>query len=73
MLTKSERIKAIKGSLGYERRSHGMTQAELGEAIDNNQATISSWESGDGSINLERAWAIADVYGIPLDQLAGRA
>ena len=64
--------KSIKGSLRFERDKAGYTQHELASEISVNQTTISSWEGRDGSISLEHAWRIADVYGIPLDQLAGR-
>ena len=74
---KVQRIKSIQGSLRYERRKHGYTQKALGESIAEDgvnvaESTIVGWESGEGSITLERAWQIADLYGIGLDQLAGR-
>lgn len=66
------RVKSIKGSLAYERRQAGLTQAQVADEIGSDKGTIGSWELGDGSINFERAWALADLYGISLDQLAGR-
>lgn len=74
---KVQRIKSIKGSLRYERRKAGYTMKQLGEAIAEDgpnvaESTIVGWESGDGSITLERAWQLAELYGISLEQLAGR-
>lgn len=65
--------KTISGSLRMERREHGMTQKSLGDAIEVHPSTINGWEGGNGAIGLEDAWQIADLYGISLDQLAGRA
>ena len=72
MLTKEQRNKFIKGSLRVERDSRDLSQVQLGEKIGTNPSTICAWEGKGGSISLDDAWAIADVYGISLDQLAGR-
>ena len=71
-LTDSQREKSIIGSLRAERNSHGFTQSELGSEIGINPTTICAWENDGGRIGLEEAWRIADLYGISLDQLAGR-
>jgi len=70
--TEDQRNKSIKGSLIVERKNRGLTQAALADQIGASPSTVSAWETGDGSIGLEEAWAIADRYGISLDQLAGR-
>lgn len=71
--TKEDRERSIKEGLRIERARAGVSQAVLCEAIGTNPSTYSGWESRDGSIGFEEAWRIAEVYGIPLDQLAGRA
>lgn len=71
-VTTQQRMKSIVGSLRTERNTHGYTQRSLAAAIDANESTVSSWEGNGGSIGLEEAWRIADIYGISLDQLAGR-
>lgn len=71
--TDEQIIKSIYGSLRYERKQRGYTQASLGEKIGRNQTTINAWEGESGSIPLIDAWKIADVYGISLDKLAGRS
>lgn len=71
-VTTEQRIKSITGSLRTERSNHGYTQKSLATAIDVNASTIGAWEGNGGSIGFEEAWRIADLYGISLDQLAGR-
>lgn len=65
--------KSICGSLRYERQKHGYTQAELATELHRSPSTVNSWEGMDGSVGLDDAWRIAELYGITLDQLAGRA
>lgn len=67
-----QRIKTIKGSLAYERRQAGYTQKRACEEIGADPSTMSGWETGTGAIGFEYAWRLADLYGITLDQLAGR-
>ena len=67
-----DRRKCIKGSLRYERNQRNLTQQAVAQAIDVNPATMNAWEGENGSISFEKAWALADFYGISLDQLAGR-
>lgn len=71
-ITTTQRVKSIVGSLRTERTDHGYTQKSLAEAIKANESTVNGWEGNGGSIGLEEAWRIADLYGISLDQLAGR-
>ena len=77
--TREQIKKTIAGSLRMERRSHGYTQESLGKAICNDDGTpiasttVNGWEGGNGAIGLDDAWQMADLYGITLDQLAGRA
>lgn len=72
-ITPKEQVrKSISGSLRYERTEHGYTQQSLAEALGMNKSTVGGWENSVGSIGLDDAWQVADVYGISLDQLAGR-
>lgn len=68
----TQRKKIIKGQLRAYRAMADLKQKDLANAIGVNPSTMSHWESGDGQIDLEKAWRIADFYGISLDQLAGR-
>ena len=67
-----QRTKTIKGSLAYERKQAGLTQRQAAEEIGADPSSRGSWELGDGAIGFEQAWRLADLYGISLDQLAGR-
>ena len=71
-VTTQQRMKSIVGSLRTERNTHGYTQRSLATTIGVNESTVNGWEGNGGSIGLEEAWRIADLYGISLDQLAGR-
>ena len=66
------REQTIKGGLRAERNRANISQADCAAAIGANRATLSAWEQGAGSIGLEEAWRLADLFGITLDQLAGR-
>lgn len=46
-----------------------MTQAELGEQVGVTRQTIAAIEQGKYSPSLETAFRIADVFGVPLDQV----
>lgn len=46
-----------------------MTQAELGERIGVTRQTVAAIEQGKYSPTLETAFRIADVFGVPLDDV----
>ena len=52
------------------RKLNGMTQEELAEAVGVTRQAIAKWESGDSMPDLERSKAIADAFGVSLDDLA---
>ena len=70
--TKEEREARIKGGLRAERNRANLTQKDVSVATGFNTSTISNWEQGAGSIGFEEAFCLADLYGVSLDQLAGR-
>ena len=52
------------------RFEHGeMTQAELAERIGMTRQTVAAIEAGKYSPSLEAAFRIAEVFGVPLDQV----
>lgn len=67
--TKAE---TIAGELRAHRAKKDVSQREVAEAIGANQSTVGMWEQRAG-LSLENAWALADYYGISLDELAGRS
>jgi len=55
------------------RFEHGeMTQAELAERIGMTRQTVAAIEAGKYSPSLEAAFRIAEVFGVPLDQVFQR-
>lgn len=46
-----------------------MTQADLGAAIGVTRQTVAAIEQGKYSPTLETAFLIADVFGVPLDEV----
>jgi putative transcriptional regulator len=52
------------------RFDHGeMTQAELAERIGMTRQTVAAIEAGKYSPSLEAAFRIAEVFGVPLEQV----
>ena len=52
------------------RFAHGeLTQAQLGEAVGVTRQTIIAIEQGKYSPSLELAFQIANVFGVPLDEV----
>ena len=49
-----------------------MTQAELGARIYASKAMISKYENGTATIPIDTFIRIADLFGVTLDELAGR-
>lgn len=70
----AERTRRIKGGLRAERGRSGLSQAEVAEFVGVSGKAVSMWESDDQSANIsfEKAWRLADLYDVSLDQLAGR-
>ena len=52
------------------RKLNGMTQEELAEKVGVTRQAIAKWESGNSIPDLERCKAIADVFGVSIDDLA---
>ena len=46
-----------------------MTQGELGEKIGVTRQTVAAIEQGKYSPTLETAFRIADIFGVPLEQV----
>ena len=49
--------------------AHEMIQAELGEQIGVTRQTVAAIEQGKYSPTLETAFRIADVFGVPLEEV----
>lgn len=55
------------------RKAKGWSQEQLGDMIGVTRQTVSKWELGDTTPEMDKLVALADLFGISLDELAGRA
>ena len=54
----------------YEsRKQKGLSQEELANKINVSRQTISKWEIGDSTPDMEKLHALSDLFGISLDEL----
>ena len=63
---------ASAANLRAERSRRRMTQKQLAEAIGVNVCTVSNWETGANVMGIDKALAICELFGISLDDLAGK-
>ena len=63
---------AIADNLRALRARKRLSQEEVARAIGVNPGTISNYENAEVNISYENAWALADLYGVPLAELGGR-
>jgi putative transcriptional regulator len=55
------------------RAAADLSQEELAQLIDVSRDSVANWEKGDFMPSMRTALRVADVLGVSLDQLAGRA
>lgn len=55
------------------RKAKGWSQEQLGEQVGVTRQTVSKWELGDTTPEMDKLVALADLFGVSLDELAGRA
>lgn len=55
------------------RREHGLTQEQLGKKIGVSKVSISGYENGIRTPDVETLKKLADVFDIPLDELVDRS
>ena len=56
----------------YHRQRAGLSQQELADLIHTYQQNISRWEKNEVEPSISFCVALADYYGITLDELIGR-
>ena len=56
-------------SLFHARKKSGLSQEEVAEKIGVSRQTISKWESNQSSPDIQSCKAMADVFGISLEEL----
>ena len=70
----SEDVAAVVGeNIRRRRESAGWTQESLGERLGVTQTAVSYWEGGRREPGLAQLTALADVLGVAIDELFGRA
>lgn len=56
----------------YElRKQRSLSQEQLAEALNVSRQTVSKWERGAAAPELEKLRALADYFGVTLDELTG--
>lgn len=54
----------------YElRKQKGLSQEELANRLNVTRQTISKWEVGDSTPDMEKLMALSDLFGVSLDEL----
>ena len=51
------------------RKQRGLSQEELANRLNVSRQTISKWEVGDSTPEMEKLIAISDLFGVSLDEL----
>ena len=51
------------------RKSKGMSQVDLADALNLSRQTISKWENGDSSPDISNLSALASLFGVTTDSL----
>lgn len=54
------------------RTAKNMSQGDLADALDVSRQSVSKWENGSATPELEKLMKMSDLFGVTLDQLAGR-
>ena len=63
---------AVASKLRGLRAERRMTQVDVAENIKCSPNTVGNYEAGRLGMDIEIAWALADLYGVTLDELVGR-
>ena len=63
----------IAGKLRAHRAEARLSQAQVAEVVDKDKVTIGRYEQGAARMDVVTAWELADLYGVSLDELVGRA
>lgn len=59
----------IKISLAAARTNAGYTQKQVAEALNVAVSTVRNWELGITTPNVAQAYALCELYGMPIDCL----
>lgn len=62
-------IHMINDNLISLRKLHGLTQEDVADRIGVSRQTLSKWETGESVPDLQRGRALAELFGVTLDDL----
>ena len=62
----------FKDSVRALRQEKGFTQGSLAEKLNISLKTVSHWETGYTEPSVSQLIALAELYGVSLDELVGR-
>ena len=71
-MTAAEYKEKIRLNLIHYRQKAGMRKAELARACGVTNPTVTNWENGRNSLDVEMLFRVSSVLGIPVDVLGGR-
>ncbi len=57
--------------LQQARKRKGLSQTEVGMALETDRFTVSKWENGKQEVRLQTLQRLADLYDVSLDELIG--
>ena len=55
------------------RKKAGFTQEQLAEKVGVSRQAIANWEKGENTPDIAKCIALADLYGVSIDELAGHS
>lgn len=61
----------ISNNIVYYRKKSGLTQSQLAEKIGVKTTSVSSWERGANSPDIETLYAICRIFDVSLDEMYG--
>lgn len=68
-LCRMERMATNLPKLRAWRKARGLTLEEVGAALGITKAPISKWERGEAPVPFERRDALAELYGVPVEEM----
>lgn len=60
------------GRLAEFRKAAGLSQESIAQSLKTSQQTVGRWENGKSEPGLSHLFALADMYGVTLDELVSR-
>ena len=61
----------ISNNIVYYRKKIGLTQSQLAERLGVKTTTVSTWERGASSPDIETLYDICKIFGVSLDEMYG--